>query len=608
MKSGHMIPLAAALLMGATACQDLQVDNTTSPGRIQSATNPQGLQSFAGGTFFPTLYQGLYGRLSGTTTVSNSNLLSSWPLIGPELTATLSGDTRLMLVDFAEPRTALHNNISNISVGNDVEGPRMFWADVHKAASNASFALSILNDTVLNLKIVEGGDTVRNDRARAFSKLIQGWSWGSLAVMFDKANYANEFMPVPVKLADMVVMGRETLVEWPELLDSAFAALEEAREVARSNPSVVKFPAGSPTQPLWFGTTTAISNGQFIELVNTIEARLIVLSARTPADRAALPWARVEALTRAGLKQDLRFRLETTNRGNALVYRAETVQTNSGNVHSYRMDPRGTFGLADQSGEFQRWLAKPVATPGNAATHRYRFDVITPDLRITGRDTINTATPNPKANGAYVRYRPNNENFNLDRGTYLFSAYQWGRHAIETGASNTAANALTGSVPVVTAVENDLLLAEALYFLGGAAGTNDAEVAALINKTRTRGQTVNNGLTFANNLPAVTPAGAPEVDGYCVPRQETAGNAPGACGTLYDALRYERMLELFTTDIIRGYADARGFGMLADGTILSWPVPGNALDMYKLPYYTAGGKSCGNANAACYAPVHSPVR
>jgi hypothetical protein len=143
----------------------------------------------------------------------------------------------------------------------------------------------------------------------------------------------------------------------------------------------------------------------------------------------------------------------------------------------------------------------------------------------------------------------------------------------------------------MTADENNLLRAEALLRTGDAAGA-----AELINVTRTRTQRI--GDTEYPGLPPVTAAGVPtDADGNCVPRQES-----GACGTLLTALRYERMLELLAIDAIRGYTDSRGWGTLPDGTILSWPIPGNALDLYGMEGYSYGG--VGEPNTATFAPAN----
>src|SRR5690606_38847822 len=143
--------------------------------------------------------------------------------------------------------------------------------------------------------------------------------------------------------------------------------------------------------------------------------------------------------------------------------------------------------------------------------------------------------------------------------------YQWSRHRMENNiscASNSNLNN-SGTQRMLTADENALLRAEALLRTGDLEGA-----AALINITRTRPQRIGNE-TY-NGLPPVTAAGVPEVDGQCVPRTDS-----GACGTLMTALRYERFIELAGIDAVRAYADARGFGMLPDGSFMSLPVPGN---------------------------------
>jgi hypothetical protein len=146
--------------------------------------------------------------------------------------------------------------------------------------------------------------------------------------------------------------------------------------------------------------------------------------------------------------------------------------------------------------------------------------------------------------------------------------------------------------PLITADENTLLRAEALLRTGNAAGAAD-----LINVTRTRTQTI--GTTEYPGLPPVTAAGVPEVNGQCVPRRDD-----GSCGSLLDALRYERTVELAGMDVFRGYAEARGWGTLVDGSLLQWPVPGDALELYGLPNYTYGG--VGGNGVATYNPVSNP--
>ena len=136
--------------------------------------------------------------------------------------------------------------------------------------------------------------------------------------------------------------------------------------------------------------------------------------------------------------------------------------------------------------------------------------------------------------------------------------------------------------------ENNLLRAEALIYTGDLDGA-----AALINVTRTRPQTVE-GATYPG-LPAVTSAGVPQ-SADCVPRTDS-----GECGDLMVALRYERLFEVAGLDMLRGFADSRGFGLLPDDSFTQLPVPGNAADMVGLQWYSFGGS--GGQSSAVYAPV-----
>src|SRR5690606_10681643 len=316
---------------------------------------------------------------------------------------------------------------------------------------------------------------------------------------------------------------------------AALGALDEAIAIAEENS--FSFPSSSETY-LWFGSPSELTSQQFVELANTMAARFLVLSARTPAERAALDWSRVLAYTDNGLTYDFGTSLSTGNRSSWLLSGSQAViEVSSDAVCCYRLSYR-VVGPADTSGRYQEWIAMPPA-------ERMPFLVETPDRRITGAL--------PTLSGSYVRYRSNFNGFNATAGTYRQSHYQWGRHAIRHGVSPLSSSYNNGFAYMATADENNLLRAEALLRLGDAQGA-----AELINITRTRSQTASG----EPNLPPVTAAGVPESPS-CVPRTDT-----GECGSLLTALRYERILETLNLDAIIGYADMRGFGMLPEGTFL----------------------------------------
>jgi hypothetical protein len=125
--------------------------------------------------------------------------------------------------------------------------------------------------------------------------------------------------------------------------------------------------------------------------------------------------------------------------------------------------------------------------------------------------------------------------------------------------------------------ENRLLRAEAY------SRTNNLQEAAnLINVSRTR--EVRIGSTPYQGLPPVTAQGVGEA-ANCVPRNARSG----ACGSLMEALIYEREIEAGGWDPMRTWMDRRGLGTLVRGTILHLPIPARYLVSLGVELYSFGG-------------------
>lgn len=552
--------ILTALVVAASGCMDLQVDNLLNPDRERATGNPSDVEAFIGGAFHPPFFNAIH-RITQAVYL--------FPPAGSEFTATYTGGGTLLWYDeLKEPRLP-HDNGASLSIGNGPWGPRFFWADVTRANTVAYDGLQILDGGM----VLQEGGVDRTPRARAFAKFMQGWTWGYLGLVFDRAHVVPETVDIPSDPAALMEVTLQTLVPSDSLLSAALRALDEAIVIARQHPNVVSFPSFSES-PFWFGSPGQISNDLFIRAAHTLAARLLVLNARTPEERRQVDWARVLAYTENGLAEDFLREIFTGNRtSNLLLNLQRNTATATTNI---RWDYRA-IGPADQSGAYQAWIASPLE-------QRDRFDIVTPDRRITG--------PTPTSDGSYTRYRADDNGFEVDRGRYLFSAYQWSRHAIQNGYTGTTTGFDQGVHPLISADENTLLRAEAFLRTG-----NTAAAADLINVTRTRKQTIEG--TEYDGLPPVTAAGVPEVNGVCVPRRDD-----GSCGTLLDALRYERTIELAGLDAIRGYMESRGWGTLVDGSLLHWPVPGNALELYGLDNYTYGG--VGGQAAASYGPPANP--
>jgi hypothetical protein len=407
--------------------------------------------------------------------------------------------------------------------------------------------ISAVNDA---LAAIDNGlvivDDTRTARARAMGKFIQGISHGYLGLYFDKAIIVDE-------RTQLDTIRTPTFTPYPQVVQTAVAQIDEAIAAAGTRP--ITFPADG-----WL--FTPLTRDQFVRVANSFAARLIAYSPRTREERAAVNWNEVIRRIDAGIQQDFAPTAQPDilwDDWKRLVARLRTA----GRPSDFGRPSYWIVGPADSSNGFVNWAATPVA-------NRMPFQVRTRDRRIQGAG--GPATP-----GKYVGYNLNNI-FQVARGTYRFSWYYYLRNGTDQSWQN-------GPQLAMSVAEMDLLKAEALIRLGRA-----SEAVALINKTR-----VANG-----ELPPVSLEGPPSEPG-CVPRKLN-----GQCGSLWDALRYERGIELLGMSGVIRFFDQRGWGALPQYSITQLPIPGRELGTLRLPNYTFGGPG-GESSAPAPDPERCPV-
>jgi hypothetical protein len=544
--------LLCAMLFAGVGCVDLDVTNTQQPDRARALSNPSDVESLIAGTF-GVFYVGVHDTWQishNFANVAEMNTTSPWWATVPQS---------------REPRP-LFDNSPDIPNFTGPHGPRTLWAELNEVLSSAHDGLRAIRES--GTRFTEAGQDV-TPRGEAFAKFMQGTAWGYHSMLFDEAIVIPEDVPLSDDVATQV---RGALTPYQETRDAAVAALDEAIQIAQANSFT--FPSAE-TDRRWFATLTPMGSAEFARLANTMAARILVLNARSPAEREQVDWNRVLQYTANGVTSDFGTVLAGASIRDSFYFGA--AQGVAGTAFCcYRLDYR-LVGPADISGNYQEWISAPVE-------ERTPFLITTPDGRITGGS--------PSSNGSYVRFRATHTGFNQTDGLYRFSHYQWGRHAIRNNAGTTATANGVGIAWMVTVDENRLLRAEALLRTGNLQGAAD-----LINVTRTRNQTLQNG-TVIPGLPPVTAAGVPQSPN-CVPRTDA-----GACGDLMTALMYERRIELIGLDAVRSYPEARGFGVLPSGTFIHQPVPGNELDLLGMPIYSYGGP--GGEGAAVYDPAGGP--
>lgn len=514
---------ATVALVAVAGCQDLVVTNPNLPDRGRATQQPTAAESFVS-TSFRTWWP-----------VGGHDDYPSWAL------ATMANEITSGFADFgqlelsAEPRQAWNN--SPVNGRNQVtEGP---WYGLYRTISSVNDALTAIDS---GLVIV---DTARTIRAKAVGKFIQGISHGYLGLYFDQAAVVDE----------KVVLDTITNIEF---LNYKVVATEAVKQI---DSAIVTAAKSNFTLPVDGWLYTAMTRDQFVALANSFAARIMVYSARTPAERAAVNWTEVIRRVDAGIKTDFAPVAQTDilwDDWKRLVARLRTA----GRPSDFGRPAYDLIGPADSANGYINWKNTPLAT-------RQAFQIRTKDRRIQGAG-------GPATEGLYVGYNLNNI-FDPSRGQYRWSHYFYKRNG-------TGTTWQSGAQVAMTVAEMDLLKAEGLIRLGRA-----AEAVPLINKTR-----VANG-----GLPPVTVAGPPDEAG-CVPRKLN-----GTCGSLWDALRHEKKIEGVGVSGVIGYFDARGWGALPANTMVHLPVPGRELATLRRPIYTFGGGGAGSS--AEPAPETCPV-
>lgn len=390
-------------------------------------------------------------------------------------------------------------------------------------------AISPVNDALIAIDsglII--GDENRTARVRAVAKFIQGISHGYLALYYDQAFIVDEHVALDT-------ITTPVFHPYPEVAAAAIEELDSAIAIAER--SEFELPADS-----WL--FVEMNQDDLVRLANSFAARILAYTPRTREERAAVDWNEVIRRIDAGITTDFAPIAQPDILWDD--WKRLIARVRSGPPSDFGRPSYWLLGPADSTNGFINWVNTPLQD-------RLPFQLQTTDKRIQ-------ATGDPDAPGSYVGYNKANIG-SASRGTWRYSWYYF--HRFGTGDSWQS-----GPEPALTVTEMDLLKAEALIRLNRA-----DEAVPLINKTR-----VANG-----GLPEVTVDGPPDEQG-CVPRKLS-----GACGSLWDALRYEKRIEGLGVSGVVAFFDARGWQTLPVNTFVHLPVPGRELQTMQLPLYTFGG-------------------
>jgi hypothetical protein len=529
----------AGMVAALGACEkQLEVTNPNSPETRRVLATPADAEALLSG-YYKRWHGGVYGgfNVQGITGMLSFQNYSS-----------LANNCQNARTPFTGVSNT--NNPGNVCAG-DQSGLYFTMSEVNRVSSSV---LKQLNDPAFTL-----GSTARNARARAFGEFLNGISLGYLALIHDSAAVIS------------AAMGSEdagALVGYQTLIDSAQAALQRAIDAATDG--TVTGTDGFPIPNAWLPSPTSWTSANFVRLIRSYRARLTVNAARTAAERAtpcvfaagartcvAGNWAFVIADATNGITADHLLTTSTTG-GPGAGYVAQM------DVYGlWHQMPAFMIGMADASGaNYDAWVRTPIEARSQP------FFMQTPDLRFPQGASraaqqadfaISSCQAAAQVCKRYFVNRASGGDQSVGAG-WGFSNYDFVRfHSWRVAGSGGSAQ--NGDLVFFTKAENDLLRAEGEFRLG-----NFAAAAGIVNTTRAVAGLA--AMASDNTTPAAD----------CVPRIPTgvAYGTAGAtltCGTLWEALKYEKRIETAYTHHSAWFLDGRGWGDLPKDTPLYWATP-----------------------------------
>lgn len=523
---GAVVLAAAALVLAA--CQDLETTNPNDPDTESVQSSPADLETLIATSFLTFFDRTQENSAALTASVISGSFGGGFGCFG-------------VLERSSEPRVP----ITTIQgAGNQTH---FFpWRDWYGAIAAANTGLRAISEG--DVTITEGGQNV-TPRAVAFAKFVQGISHGYVALSFDRGYVFSESIAsdtLGFTAGNPQVQG--LIRPYTEVADTALAQLNEALNLIQTHN--ISLPSQTPER--WISGYSLSPEG-FQQVIHTYMARIVAYLPRSRAEKQAADWEQVLFHLDRSLNAD--FAPEGSpdiveHNFQRLAARQRATVPNDHVRPNYE-----TLGVADQSGGFQEWWATPWRD-------RTPWTMVVEDLRIIDPDRTPIVPQAQEGEGLYLGHHVANV-WAAERGTAHRSYYYWHRW----GRGNSWQQ---GPLVIITEAEHDLLRAEAHMWLG------QPELAIpLINKTR-----VGNG-----GLDPVTLDGAPmNANGYCTPRKWDGG-----CGSLWDALRWEKAVETMGSEGYLAWWDRRGWQELVEGTEVHWPMPLADQELLAIPVYSMGG-------------------
>ena len=541
--------------LGACSADPLAVDNTNQPDVPRVLSTPRGAEAVAG-----KLFQQMWNAQQDNFNVGVQSLVMSF-----------ESHSGLANFGFGARANIPRQTVSN-TLGNSEQTE--IYNDFDKLTRNTRSAANAV--AALQAFVAAGNSTgskARDARAISFGFFNLGYGLANTALMYDSAAIITPAIPsdeVPALSAREAVMTAALA-----LLDSAIAVSNSADATNGTE--------GWPLPATWVSGNSAISIARWQQIIHSYKAKFRAGAARTPTERAAVDWNAVVADAAAGITSDFNVNADAAA-GWGAGWRTQMAVDATWS----QMTPM-ILGMADTTLAYDAWLA-------TALNDRTPFLLRTPDKRFPSGETRgaqNTSSGTPSKAGTppggilyfYNRLQGDDKPAFAWGNWYYDNQRFWG---IRAAGGN-------GPVTALSKAENDLLRAEGLMRTG-----KTDQAVPLINLTRVRAGLPAIPVTTSNST--IVPGGS-----ACVPRVPQPPNfTTTACGTVFEAMKWEKRVETAFTGYAQWFVDSRGWGDLTRGTTLEWPVPWEELyARQNLALYTtltvagAGTYGCPGPLSAC---------
>jgi hypothetical protein len=560
------VALLAALGLGACSDNSIAVTNPNAGDTKRVLGTPDDAEKLLG-SYYKRWYAGLYGGPGAnppTTFEGMANIMSL------QNYSSLNNECQNSRYPFSG---AANGNSPGNPCGGDQSNPYFILNEVVRVASN-------FNGNIAAGTLAFTSDA-RTARDKSFAEFLRGVSLGYIAMFYDSS---------AVVAAGMDPLDPGKLVDYKAVMDSSYAALQRAIDLATQAPSGTN---GFPLPADWIPTPNSMTSAEFIKLIRSYRALFRADVARNPAERAAADWTQIIADAQAGISAD-HFHITSTTNGPGGGWR----RIYDGGTTWHQM-PGFIIGMADTSGTYASWTKTAVGERGAGnvgfflATPDTRFpqgttraaqqaDFKIQDCEVAGGLSVNNA-PTFQCK-RYFTNRPTGSDQYTGNG-WGWSNYDFNRfHSwVVKGDAGTARN---GTLLIFPKAVLDMLQAE-----GQIRKSNYSAAATLINATRTK-----NGLPAitANDNTSSVPGG-----NACVPKVPL-GTGPSAtitCGNMMEAMKYEKRIEGAFVQFGNWFLDSRGWGDLPEGTALFWAVPYQDLQSRGYPSSKIYGSGPGAGNA-----------